>query len=465
MKKKSQLWFNATCLFFTSAIFFMGYPLYAESHHDMVNKGCFPDNNLNLLDNIYSLESNLDEEQFRSIISKVQSFYEPIVSTHQANLFIRGDWSDSTVNAYAKQSGSQWEVAMFGGLARQPEVTPDGFAMVVCHEVGHHLAGFPFKGSRWAASEGQSDYFATQACALNLWSDDLEVNSTFRESVDPFAKEKCDQVFQDQNRQNICYRTAMAGQSLANLLAKLRRKPIPDFSTPDPTIETKTDESHPGSQCRLDTYFNGALCDKKFNDLLIPGKAHQDGQGSLAAEAIAAKLSCSAAELYPNGKRPRCWYAAKLALIVEKEKLMLSEITGNGNQIWEPGEVFGLNIPLTNNLLVPVNDISLSVDYRNENMDSVKYPKISQGETKSALSPFPVQAPDNAHCGDTFDVVASFQTDGWESQSDFHFLLGKRKTVEKLKKTVGTEIPDSSATGVTGQEGGAPKKPKPSSEE
>jgi Zn-dependent protease with chaperone function len=53
---------------------------------------------------------------------------------------------------------------MFGGLARDPLVTKDGFSAVICHEIGHHIAGAPRKGFSWASNEGQADYFATTKC-------------------------------------------------------------------------------------------------------------------------------------------------------------------------------------------------------------------------------------------------------------------------------------------------------------
>lgn len=39
--------------------------------------------------------------------------------------------------------------------------------------------------------------------------------------------------------------------------------------TPDPAIVQKTDEGHPAFQCRLDTYFMGALCKKAFSEDLV----------------------------------------------------------------------------------------------------------------------------------------------------------------------------------------------------
>jgi len=62
---------------------------------------------------------------------------------------------------------------MFGGLARHETMTPDGFATVVCHELGHHLGGVPKKfswfGNSWASNEGQADYFGIMKCLRKMF--------------------------------------------------------------------------------------------------------------------------------------------------------------------------------------------------------------------------------------------------------------------------------------------------------
>src|SRR5687768_16763139 len=114
-----------------------------------------PPNDLHLQDNIFEFQSNVSEEEFNRVIERAEDVYGPVMEQFGATLEINRLWDNSTVNASAYQSGRTWYVNMYGGLARRPEVTPDGFAMVLCHELGHHLGGFPFSLS-WAANEGQS---------------------------------------------------------------------------------------------------------------------------------------------------------------------------------------------------------------------------------------------------------------------------------------------------------------------
>lgn len=301
-----------TVLLALALVFTVNHSSFAQAKHKhSPKKGnktvCFPQNKLYLQDRIE--DSNVSEEQFNQIIDKIVEFYKPIVKAHGAELVAFKHWKDPTVNAYANQNGNTWEIHMFGGLARRPEVTPDGFALVVCHELGHHLAGYPFyDDSDWASSEGQSDYFATQACAKAGWGGNTAKNLKAKRIVDEVAKEECDATYQKAEQRALCYREADAGQSLADLLAELNNEKLPEFDTPDTTKVSRTDPSHPAAQCRLDTYFHGALCTKSFDSKVIPGRDNRGGQDSIQAEQIAAKTSCTTAEGFEVGYRPRCWF-------------------------------------------------------------------------------------------------------------------------------------------------------------
>ena len=289
-----------------AVLFTLSSALQAETDKHTV---CFPKNNLHLEDDIHSKDANMDEVTFNQIIDKIAEFYKPIIKSHGAELVVKKNWKDGTVNAYAVQSGKEWQIHMFGGLARRPEVTPDGFALVVCHELGHHLAGYPHKGDTyWAATEGQSDYFATQACAKAGWGGSTKKNSKFRKEVSEVAKDECDLTFKGDKERALCYREAEAGKSLATLLAVLGGSKLPEFDTPDISKVSKTNPNHPAAQCRLDTYFHGALCTEAFDHHVIPGKSPSGGQDSLKAEEHAAQYSCMSAEGYEVGYRPRCWF-------------------------------------------------------------------------------------------------------------------------------------------------------------
>jgi hypothetical protein len=262
--------------------------------------------------------ANMNEQQFQQIVQNVQSQFEEVVKFHGGRLVINGDWKSTRLNAAASQSFGSWKVVISGGLARRPELSPDGFTLILCHELGHHLGGFSFAQRRsplsgaWAANEGQSDYFASQVCARKLWFQDLALNTSFRQSVSPFVKKNCDQVWQKASEQNLCYRIAAAVQSLGETMAALSSRTVPQFDTPNLTEVESTNDSHPEIQCRVDTGFQAALCPVAFNLNIIPGKKVPAGISSLQAEEQAAQNSCLVAKDFELGRRPACWFKPRL---------------------------------------------------------------------------------------------------------------------------------------------------------
>lgn len=257
-----------------------------------------PENNFNLQDDIHAKLTTMDEAKFLEISNRVMDYYRPIVRAHGATLNLVPDWNNTEVNARAGKAGSNWNVFMYGGLARRSELTEDGFLVVVCHETGHLVGGSPtYTGNPGAATEGQSDYFATQSCAMKVLANDLDINATFRDTVNPTAKAGCDDIWATEAEQNLCYRVAMASYSAADLLGTLFREPKVSFDKKDAGVVSRTFESHPKAQCRLDTYFAGALCIVEFDDALIPRTRSE-----------VENTSCVRVNGFDVSTRPLCWY-------------------------------------------------------------------------------------------------------------------------------------------------------------
>lgn len=243
--------------------------------------------------------AGMTEEEFDKTIDKVEVIYSPIISAKGKTLEIIRNWDDGTVNAYAQQVGNTWKVSMFGGLARHETITTDGFALVVCHELGHHLGGLPKKkswwSSSWASNEGQADYFGTMKCLRKFMEKDDNITMMSTVKVPAFVTEKCEANFQTADDIAMCQRGSMAGLSLGNLFRALRNLDQPlQFNTPDPNVVATTNDNHPAPQCRLDTYFNGALCDKDH---------YTDVSDTNADTGV-----CSRVDQYQDGVRPLCWY-------------------------------------------------------------------------------------------------------------------------------------------------------------
>jgi hypothetical protein len=207
---------------------------------------------------------------------------------------------------------------MRGGLARRAEITPEGFAIVACHELGHHLGGYPFYAANdWAASEGAADYFAAQFCLRALWLND-PANAGFANSIPAAARQGCDSVWATADERALCYRTAAASQSITDLFAAFEGSAAPRFDKPDNSDVSSTVVTHPAAQCRLDTYFRGSLCTMEFDYNVIPGLNVSMGQTSIYAELEAASSSCFiASEVlgapgYNHEDRPGCWFEPQI---------------------------------------------------------------------------------------------------------------------------------------------------------
>ncbi len=241
--------------------------------------------------------NNMTEEMFLGAVNRVYSVYSPIVERLGKTLVMNNDWKNPDVNASAKPVGSNWHVNMYGGLARHKFATVDGFMMVVCHELGHHLGGAPRydQNTDWASSEGQADYFAGLKCMRRVLENDDNIAIVSEMEVDSEATEKCEASYKSASEVALCQRISMAGKSLAMVLSDMNRIYVDvKFNTPDSKVVNVTFERHPEAQCRLDTYAAGALCDKSILEDVsrtdaIPG-------------------TCIKKDGYVDGVRPLCWY-------------------------------------------------------------------------------------------------------------------------------------------------------------
>jgi hypothetical protein len=244
--------------------------------------------------------SGISEEQFNLVISKIETIYAPIISSLGGSLRIARKWEDGTVNANATRMGLTWHVNMYGGLARHEAITEDGFALVLCHELGHHIGGAPKVLnfiSKWASNEGQADYFSSLKCLRKVFLNDDNESIVQSTKAPAILVDACKKNHKNKDDQFICIRTGLAGQSVSNLFAAMRNQPEAKFETPDLTIVAMTNDRHPNYQCRLDTYFQGALCGANFNEDVsqkdeVQGTCHQELGHQL-------------------GLRPKCWFKAK----------------------------------------------------------------------------------------------------------------------------------------------------------
>jgi hypothetical protein len=238
----------------------------------------------------YYAAGEVTEDDFNLAMDAAIEIYTPILNKLGLNLTIEGDYYDETVNAYCSRNGDDVTVKMFGGLAKQPLMTLEGFALVICHELGHAVAGRPlYSNNDWASVEGQSDYFATAACARKMFDPNSPINYRVLELMrrkNPKQPTNCANL-KGADKQ-VCEMSMSGGLSLGSVLADLNDEATPRYETPSKVVVSKTMESHPPAQCRVDSYKAGFLCQKNWNDSIIPTTKGQ--------------------ETAVNCERPKCWY-------------------------------------------------------------------------------------------------------------------------------------------------------------
>jgi len=257
----------------------MRIPVGDHSHRGLINNG------------------GLTEDQYNAIMDRMQTLFTDQVKAKGGTYVINRMWTDDEVNSSADQKGTTWEINMYGGWARHPDTTIEGEAMVACHETGHHLGGAPKSTqymSEWASVEGEADYFATLKCLKQFFALDDNASILAGKTIDPTAKAECMSQYTSQTDQNICMRISLAIQSITAVFADLSGdKTASQFNTPDPSQVSETNEDHPETQCRLDTYFQGSLCTVAVSAAMSDTdfKAGACVQGTDAM-----------------GFRPRCWF-------------------------------------------------------------------------------------------------------------------------------------------------------------
>lgn len=240
---------------------------------------------------------NISRQDFWDIQQFVYDIYKPVfdglkVDGQIVAWWFEGNWESKTNNMYAKKekvppyNWNKWTIQVHGGLARRVQMTKEGFILGLCHEIGHLVGGYPTMDYTQYSTEGESDYYATHVCARKV----------FKEWAKKYPLKKlgltvdvCEKYFDTPEEKDICIYSVFAAKSLSELLYVLNREiRTPDIELTDAHKVKLTYQLHTPSQCRLDTYMAGILCDKVWDDKVIPTNKN---------------AVCR--------NRPACWYAPK----------------------------------------------------------------------------------------------------------------------------------------------------------
>ncbi|HWU43137.1 MAG TPA: hypothetical protein VN132_06855 [Bdellovibrio sp.] len=237
---------------------------FKTGHIDNLCDGFVPENTMYIPEGLYTT-GGISQDQFNAVMDRIEQLFSGDIERQGDHLKINRLWSDGTVNASAQKSGNTRILNMYGGLARHKAIGVEGMALVVCHELGHHNGGAPKVGSwwgdAWATNEGGADYYATGKCLRRYFLQDDNASIVASLNIDPTAKAACEANYSSVQDQLICKRISEAGQQVANLFMDLSGDSKPaNYATPDKSVVSRTNDDHPATQCRLDTYFQSSLC-------------------------------------------------------------------------------------------------------------------------------------------------------------------------------------------------------------
>lgn len=244
-------------------------------------------------------ENSLTEKDFRELINRVRKVYDPVFEAKGYEVEYLLYWDVEEGNAMTSEAKDKKKAYFLfaGGLLRARYMTKDGFLFAACHEIGHHLGGFPKeKDLPWCSVEGQADYFANLRCMKEILKGDPE-NAKAREFDLPAnIKKKCETMFSDEESVNICLRSTKAGEDAFRFLQAKQTGKDADASLFNQVLSPvkETILKYPDHACRAETAFRGSVCDRT-------------GELSDTDETMG---TCHKKNGDLVGLRPSCWFKA-----------------------------------------------------------------------------------------------------------------------------------------------------------
>jgi len=249
-------------------------------------------------------------ESYNQMVLNIESVYNNIFSARGGSLLIGLDkfslgLSTEALDEICKETSSLAFVTSRNGIhyvvidtCHIYKMTIDGVAMTICHEIGHILAGY------LRAAEGEADYYSAHICARAIWENQPSNNKKYREIIREFPdlQETCNTTYQTDDRQNLCYRIALASLSKINQIKAIGETAETSLEAKDNSVTPMLSLTHPRAQCRLDTMINGAVCSNECDINYFP-KTYQEMMSCSCENTSFDKPS----EIW-DGARPLCWF-------------------------------------------------------------------------------------------------------------------------------------------------------------
>lgn len=275
----------------------IGFNVTAAAVDHSANINCFPTAGRTMF--AQTLTAQVSDEERDQIFERLNALYHSEVEA-RGNVLKIYEFDNMEFGAFAFQKDSEEvegltvdHVQIYKGVRFNKDMTADGYAVITCHEIGHHLGGLPFRS--WASLEGQADYFSTLKCMRRYFTS-LPHNELFASLPPMELVARCQSQFSSSDEVQACARTLEATQSLAHVLKDETGDPNPlaTLDNVDPSVVRETDTGHPGSQCRVDTYRSGALCPVSVTEPI----SYTDYNAGV----------CNLHRV-PDQSRPACWFA------------------------------------------------------------------------------------------------------------------------------------------------------------
>jgi hypothetical protein len=245
------------------------------------------------------LTPTVDEPTRDAIFDVFRETYKGKFAAQNLTFEITED-SSTDFGAFAERIGNVARIRVHRGTRYHQRLNPNMYAMILCHELGHHLGGAPRFANSWAAVEGEADYYATLKCWRTVESslpafamtdpvdsDGLEIQTKCTASY-PQPALKAERIS--------CQHALKTSLDLTRVLAGLSGFTAVGItaSANSKTTVTTTFPFANEPLCRWQTFRPGGLC-------------------SISAEVDveAANGACTTSDS-PDAARPHCWFAGSL---------------------------------------------------------------------------------------------------------------------------------------------------------